>query len=382
MDKEVNNTELSHGITEAFKLCIKQNYFQFNNKIYTQKNGLAMGSPLSSLLSEIFLDKIENEFIKNNKFKKLLLYWFRYVDDILICWNGSERQFTQFMQNLNAVHENIKFTVEKENEGTLNFLDLTITRINKKHEFKIFRKPTYTDITIHNNSLHPKSHKLAAYHSMVHRLVSIPMSISDFKNELTTIKEIANNNGFEPQIIDQILYKKKYQQTLNLIYPHQKSITNTKYSILPFYGNISNIMCNEIKKTNTNLKIAFKTTNNIKKTLFNNKDKTQNIKNSGVYELNCDDCGAKYIGQTGRAFDTRIGEHKTAYIKGKTNSTFANHLIEAGHSSNFIPKILHIENKGFKLTLLEALEIQNQIKLKKEVLNEIQEVYKSPLVGL
>ena len=34
---------------------LKQNYFSYDNKYYIQKDGLPMGSPISSVLSEIYL---------------------------------------------------------------------------------------------------------------------------------------------------------------------------------------------------------------------------------------------------------------------------------------------------------------------------------------
>jgi hypothetical protein len=42
------------------KIIIEQNYFKFDNGYYSQENGLAMGAPTSSILSEIYLQYIEN----------------------------------------------------------------------------------------------------------------------------------------------------------------------------------------------------------------------------------------------------------------------------------------------------------------------------------
>ena len=85
------------------------------------------------------------------------------------------------------IHKNIEFTQEIEKNGAINFLDLTITRQNCGLKFRIYRKPTCTDQTIHYDLHHPYSHKVAAYHSFIHRLLSIPMSIDDFKEEVNTV---------------------------------------------------------------------------------------------------------------------------------------------------------------------------------------------------
>jgi hypothetical protein len=42
------------------KLNIKQNCFSFQDKTYTKRDGLAMGAPTSSILSEIYLQNLEN----------------------------------------------------------------------------------------------------------------------------------------------------------------------------------------------------------------------------------------------------------------------------------------------------------------------------------
>ena len=43
-------------------IILKQNYFAFNGNFFIQKDGLAMGSPLSAILSEIYLNHYENTY--------------------------------------------------------------------------------------------------------------------------------------------------------------------------------------------------------------------------------------------------------------------------------------------------------------------------------
>lgn len=55
------NINQKKELYSALEVCIKQNYFQFNNKVYSQLDGLPMGSPLSPLLSEIFMASLEDK---------------------------------------------------------------------------------------------------------------------------------------------------------------------------------------------------------------------------------------------------------------------------------------------------------------------------------
>ena len=62
------------------------------------------------------------------------------------------------------------------------------------------------------------AHKLAGFHSMIHRLTSILLDKTSFKKELGIIKQIAYQNGYESTLIDRILEKKIEKSTLKLIY--------------------------------------------------------------------------------------------------------------------------------------------------------------------
>jgi hypothetical protein len=50
---------------EVLKTTMSQNYFEFDNIIWQQENGTPMGSPISSILAEIFLQHLELNFIQN-----------------------------------------------------------------------------------------------------------------------------------------------------------------------------------------------------------------------------------------------------------------------------------------------------------------------------
>lgn len=192
-----------------------------------------MGSPLSPLLSNIFMDSLENK-IQKLSLSNNLIYWFRYVDDILILWKGTSRQLQQFHLKLNDLDKNIKFTLEIENNKSINFLDLTITRSQNKHIFKIYHKPTHTDITINKSSTHPGTHKLAAYRSLIYRLVSIPMKKTDFEIELDRIKTIAINNGFKSHTVDKLLRNNRKDLLLKSI--SRKIFSNRTVQNIYIYG--------------------------------------------------------------------------------------------------------------------------------------------------
>ena len=57
----------------------------------------------------------------------LMIFYKRYVDDIFCTFKTSE-QAGKFLDFLDTRHKNIKFTIEKEQDQKLLFLDVLVTK--------------------------------------------------------------------------------------------------------------------------------------------------------------------------------------------------------------------------------------------------------------
>ena len=66
--------------------------------------------------------------IRAHPYFKSFIFWYRYVDDILAIFLGTRRQLQIFLNFINNLHKNISFTLELEDNNSINFLDLTITK--------------------------------------------------------------------------------------------------------------------------------------------------------------------------------------------------------------------------------------------------------------
>ena len=91
--------------------------FSFNNQMYKQLDGVAIGSPLGPALDNIFVGFHEGRLFDNTA--KPVVY-FRYVDDTYGIF-GSELECDYFHKKLNSLHPALKFKVEKEQNNFLNF---------------------------------------------------------------------------------------------------------------------------------------------------------------------------------------------------------------------------------------------------------------------
>jgi hypothetical protein len=94
----------------------------------------------------------------------------------------------------------------------------------------------------------------------------------------------------------------------------------------------------------------------------------------------------KYIGQTGHTSKARFKEHiqDITCRTNRSNSKFAKHILDTGHSYNTIDQtmeILHIEKKGHKLNTLERFEIYTLTK-KSMQLNDTHTVTNNPIFDI
>ena len=66
---------------EILLLCAKKVHFPFRNVVYLQTDGVAMGSPLGTVLAGIFMVYLERSLVP--LLTAGLSFWKRYVDDTI-----------------------------------------------------------------------------------------------------------------------------------------------------------------------------------------------------------------------------------------------------------------------------------------------------------
>ena len=115
-------------------LCTKNVHFTFNNKIYQQCDGVAIGFPLGPVIAGIFMVELERTLLP--RLTEYMTPWKRYVDDTI-----ATRKLTSIdhvLMILNAFHKNIKFTYELEINKKISFLDVLLIRKNETLETTIY----------------------------------------------------------------------------------------------------------------------------------------------------------------------------------------------------------------------------------------------------
>ena len=190
---------------KLIKLCVKECRFIFNNEYYEQKFGMAMGNPLSPLLSNIYMEFFKAKYLPGILPRGIL--WVRYVDDIFCAW-PIDKDENSFLTGLNTLVPSIKFSLEVEIENKLPFLDVLVLRQERHFKFNVYRKPTNVNSYIHYYSNHHSSTKLMVFSSMFLRALRV--CCPEFlEAELKNIRNISSVLKYPSHFIDKALDKAK-----------------------------------------------------------------------------------------------------------------------------------------------------------------------------
>ena len=101
----------------VIKFILNNNYFQFNGKYYQQIFGSTIGNSISPILAHIVMEDLEIHEIHKFNFKPL--FYFRYVDDIILCILKNTIDHT--VNIFNSYDENLQFTVELPQNNSISF---------------------------------------------------------------------------------------------------------------------------------------------------------------------------------------------------------------------------------------------------------------------
>ena len=88
-----------------------------------------------------------------------------------------------------------QFTIERENNNILPFLDLAINRYPDRLETKVYRKATHTQKYIHWKSNHSKNCTLGILKGLIHRAHLLCDKKEDLQDEIQLLKDVFLANG-------------------------------------------------------------------------------------------------------------------------------------------------------------------------------------------
>ena len=233
-------------LKKLFLFAASQTHFIFNGKFYNQIDGVAMGSPLASVLADIFMGFYESKGLNEYNLNKPEFY-LRYVDDILAAFD-KEQDSLNFLNFLNKRHPNIKFMIEKQIKHSIAFLDVFISCINNQNlTLQTYHKSTYTGLLLNFKSFTSFSYKISLIKCLIDRLCKICNNWNSFHNDIENIKSNLIKNAYLSFLIDKVI-KKYLNYKFSTNQNQLKDTSDVHYFKLPYISNLSHHIKNKLSK--------------------------------------------------------------------------------------------------------------------------------------
>jgi len=297
-----NNKNTTEQICKLLKMVLQQNYFAFQEQIFQPTKGVAMRSPISGITAEIFLQHLEQSYVRSLLDSKHITFYARYVDDILIIYDASRTNTDTITQYSISTHRKLQLNPKLVAKDRVNFLDLSIIRKASQIEIDVFRKPTTTVTIVSFLSIHPGEHKIAAYRYYIERMFNFPSIMTDFTMSGKPSSTLQKNNKF-PNTLPHKL-KHQVEHRIMHVTPGTNAGNNTKWATFTFTSPQIRKITNFFK--HTNVKIAFRCNNTIARlTKPPNVHKIPPHNKWGIYQLTCNCCNLTYVGQTNQNLKIR-----------------------------------------------------------------------------
>ena len=158
---------------------------------------------LAPVLANIIMTELEPVIVDKLFEENLLKFYIRYRDDILALIKESD--INTVLHKLNSFHPNLKFAVDKFDDGIVHYLDIKII----DNETYIYYKNTHTGQYMHFSTFAQWRIKTAWIKALFHRAVKICSNEVLLNQQIKKISLYMSWNGFPNYISKALLQRLK-----------------------------------------------------------------------------------------------------------------------------------------------------------------------------
>ena len=391
-------------LIQLLTLLLKTNDFSFNNNMYLQVTGAAMGYPTSPSCADIYLEKLDNDIC--NTFANYIPFYFRFLDDINFAWLGSIEQLDQLTQFANNLIPGIEITLTVRHH-CISFLDTIVYKSltydsnnNTTLHTKVYFKPTDTHQLLHTHSHHPPHTANGVIKSQLIRFKRLSTNFLQYNASCNILWSSLKHRGYSSSKFRK-LKREIYNRQVNT---SKKKKTNTQnnpdYSIFPivtYYDHhsqkLNKYIRTQLKNVDAfkNMKMlsAYKNHKSIKNMIISSKVKHPHVDNTVpqnaqirtcnhprcacckhldtnisyhnstgtitrqvsrsfdcnssniIYLIKCKTCNKQYVGMTERKLKERLNNHRSD-ITLKKSTPIAIHFNLHGLTNLIVKPIFQI----------------------------------------
>ncbi|XP_050792228.1 uncharacterized protein LOC127042831 [Gopherus flavomarginatus] len=398
----------------AAELCafiLTHNYFKFDDNIYLQISGTAMGTRMAPQYANIFMADLEQRFLSSCPLTPLL--YLRYIDDIFIIWTHGKETLEKFHHDFNSFHPTINLSLDQSTRE-VHFLDTTVQISDGHINTTLYRKPTDRYAYLHASSFHPGHITRSIVYSQALRYNRICSNPSDRDQHLQDLHQAFSKLQYpHEEIRKQINRARRVPRSLLLQDKPKRETNRTPLAITyspqlkPLQRIIKDLQ--PILDNDPTLSqalggrpiLAHRHPANLKHILTSNCTPHHNNSSSGtnpcnkprcqlcphiytsdtitgpnqishtitgsftctstnvIYAIICQQCpSAMYIGQTGQSLRKRINGHKSDIRNGNIQKPVGEHFNLPGHTIADL-KVAILQQENFRTRLQrETAEFQ------------------------
>ena len=285
-DKELHQrTAMSvNQITCLLKFCLNITYFTFQGKIYEQVKGAAMGSPLSPIVANLFMEDLETKALATAPSTPKI--WKRFVDDTFTIIQKADKD--AFLGHINSIDANIHFTYEDPKEdGSIPFLDMIIIPDEEgRHNTNVYRKPTHTDQYLHWDSHHAITSKYSVIGTLYHRARTVCSNPDQLQNEEKHLFKSLNKCKYPNWALNRVKIKSQTSAQKKSNQNSKKSAPDNSrgpkpHIVVPYHQGLSESFKRTCRKYG--IEVHLKGGHTIKDLLMALRIKIQSLKEVGSY---------------------------------------------------------------------------------------------------
>ena len=236
-------------IVSLLEFCLRSAYFTFKGRYYEQTEGAAMGSPISPIVANLFMEDLETRAIQSAQNPPS--FWRSFVDDTLTIMQSS--QVENILQHLNSIDQHIQFTKEEARpDGYMPFLDVLITpREDGSLDTTVYRKPTHTDLYLQWDSNHTLTSKYGVVGTLHHRAQQICSSPELLQQEEKHLHQALTNCKYLEWALKRTKLRSKARRTRTI---NKNTVNNNNssspkpYMVVPYHKGVSESLKNTCNK--------------------------------------------------------------------------------------------------------------------------------------
>jgi hypothetical protein len=221
-------------LIKGIQFVLTQGFIEFENEIFQQENGAAMGSPMIPPYANIFMYMLERNTVNKHSESGFLLLYKRFIDDILVFTKDDGPLLKNLIDDLNNINPKIKLTWTNKSTNC-NFLDINLfcSENNVVHS-NVYQKPLNMYAYLPFHSYHTPGQKKGFIKAEALRYSRICSRKNDFLKMITLLNIRLLRRGYPLKFIESCTKNVKWEDRIDHLFnkPKNKNRVPLIYKIL------------------------------------------------------------------------------------------------------------------------------------------------------